>query len=255
MDFLDLREPVSACSHGAGLLLALPGTLILWRRSHGDRAKRLSLLVFGFSLALCYAASAAFHGVHVAGDQLLVFQVMDHIGIFILIAGTYTPIAWNLLRGRWRRTTLVLVWLSATAGAFLHLACGTIPAWLSTSLYLCMGWGAIFLYWEIAKTITHRPLQPILVGGTLYSIGALLNLLEWPVLWPGVFQSHELFHLFVMGGSLCHFWFMLKVVLPAPAVPASPWPAPFSARGLREPARRPHRLLTFAGAKLASRRL
>jgi hemolysin III len=222
MNLLDLREPVSAWSHGAGLLLALPGTVSLWRRGDGCRARQLSLLIYGLSLAFCYAASALFHGARVGEERLGAFQRLDHIGIFALIAGSYTPIAWNLLRGRWRRWTLGLAWLSATSGAALHQACGTVPICLSTALYLGMGWGAILCWSEIARATSRRALRPILVGGLLYSAGAVLNLLEWPTLWPGVFGPHELFHLFVLAGSLAHFRFMLLVVAPAGSPAARP---------------------------------
>jgi hemolysin III len=214
MNLLDLREPVSAWSHGAGLFLALPGTAWLWWRGQGDRSKRISLLVYGLSLAFCYGASALFHGVRTDEQRLGVFQRLDHVGILALIAGTYTPIAWNLLRGRWRRWTLGLVWLSATAGAALHQACGTVPIYVSTALYLGMGWGSVLCCGEIARASSRRALRLILLGGLLYSGGAVLNLLEWPTLWPGVFGPHELFHLFVLAGSLAHFRFMLRVVAP-----------------------------------------
>jgi hemolysin III len=241
MDFLDLREPVSAWSHGAGLLLSMPITIGLLRGSSKDPYKRLSFLVFGLSLAACYGSSALFHGSHAVGEHLQVLRLMDQMAIFALIAGTYTPIAWNLLRGRWRRTTLVLAWLTAALGASLHLACPTLSPWVSTSLYLAMGWGAAFSYAELAKTWPHRRLRLILVGGVLYSIGAAINLMHWPNLWPDVFGFHELFHLFVIAGTGAHVWFMATVVVPAPAPeawasaagPRMPaWPAPhwFSGR-------------------------
>ena len=111
MAFFDLREPVSAWSHCAGLLLALPGILLLWRRSGGDPAKRLSLLVYGLSLAFCYAASTLYHGLRLPADRLAAFDRLDRVGIFALIAGSYTPLAWGLMRGRWRWGTLATVWV------------------------------------------------------------------------------------------------------------------------------------------------
>ena len=234
MNLLDLREPVSAWSHAAGLVLALPAMRLLWRRGAGDRAKRLSLFVYGLSLALCFGASALYHGVRVDGDRLGMFSRLDHLGIFALIAGSYTPIAWTLLAGRWRRWTLRLAWLAAVGGTLLHWSCGHLPIALSTALYLAMGWGAVFCYAELARVYSHRTLRLILVGGVLYSGGAVLNLLRWPILWEGVFGAHELFHLFVLAGSLAHFTFILRVVAPAtsgtatraPALGTRPAPAP-----------------------------
>ena len=117
MNAFDLREPVSAWTHFVGLLLALPGTLLLWRRGGGDPGKRLSLLVFGLSLVFCYAASTLYHGVRIPADRLAVFDRLDRIGIFALIAGSYTPLAWSLMRGRWRWGTLAAVWVMAAVAS------------------------------------------------------------------------------------------------------------------------------------------
>src|SRR4051812_16070788 len=109
MDAFDLREPVSAWTHGAGLTLALPGTLILWRRSGGDPGKRLSLLAYGLSLIFCSAPTPLYPGGRLPADRVAAFARLDSVGIFALIAGSYTPLAWNLMRGRWRRWTLTAV--------------------------------------------------------------------------------------------------------------------------------------------------
>jgi hemolysin III len=109
LSFLDFREPVSAWSHCAGVLLALPGTLLLWRRSAGTPSKRLTLLIYGLTLAFCYSASTLFHGVRVPASRITAYARLDGVGIFALIAGTYTPLAWCLLKGPWRRWTLAVV--------------------------------------------------------------------------------------------------------------------------------------------------
>lgn len=216
MDFLGLREPVSACTHGAWMLLSIPATLWLWNRGGGERIRQLSLLVFGLGLGVCYSASALFHGAPNESGRVELFGIIDHVGIYILIAATYTPIACNLLSGTWRSGTLIVAWGFAVAGSALQLTWGTIPPLASTGTYLLMGWGAIFCYAEIARRLSHRVLRPMLVGGLFYSIGALLNLLDWPRPWPGVVGAHEVFHVLVMCGSLSHFYFMLTVVAPGP---------------------------------------
>jgi hemolysin III len=214
VDFLNFREPVSTWSHCAGLMLALPGALLLWRRSIGDPTKRLSLLIYGLTLAFCYAASTLFHGVRLPAARIAAFARLDGVGIFALIAGSYTPLAWCLMRGRWRWWTLAVVWSVAGAATVLIAAGGHFSPVLATCLYLGMGWGALVCYSEIARVVSHRALLPIVVGGLSYSVGAVLNLLHWPVLLPGIFGPHELFHMFVLGGSFAHYWFFLKVVVP-----------------------------------------
>jgi hemolysin III len=226
---LNFREPINAWSHCLWLLLSIPATMFLCRRCEGDRAKRLSLLVFGLSLAACYAGSTLFHAARVSRAWIDRFDELDHIGIFILIAGSYTPVAWNLLNGRSRWATLSAAWLLSALGTTLLLICGVFTMFWSTCFYLVLGWGATICYIEMARTLSHRTLFPLLFGGILYTAGAVINLVHWPVLWPGVFGEHELFHLFVMAGSLAHFWFMLNVVAPtaggvgaAPITPVAP---------------------------------
>jgi hemolysin III len=215
MEFLQFREPFSAWSHGVGLLLALPGTWLLWRRSTGgDPAKRLSLLVYGLSLVFCYAASTLYHGVRPSAGRVDAFARLDGVGIFALIAGSYTPLACCLMRSRARWWTLTAVW-GVTAVATVLIATGRyFSPVLATGIYLGMGWGVVVCYREVKRTVPHRAMLPVVAGGVSYSVGAVLNVSGWPVLWPGVVEAHEVFHVFVMAGSLAHYWFVLKVIAP-----------------------------------------
>ncbi len=237
MDFLHFREPVSAWSHALGLLLALPATLVLLRRGRGDRTKQFGFLVFGVTLAACYGGSTLYHGVHAAPPYLRWFAAADHVGIYLLIAGTITPVMLTLLEGRWRWVVLALTWVLAAAGIALCLSVRDLPLAVSTALYLVMGWGVLACYLELTRVLTPGGLRLAVFGGILYSAGALLNVLHWPDVWPGVVGPHEVFHVFVLGGSLCHFLFMLTVVAPhrRPAPVAVPpgtvlRPAPVPAR-------------------------
>ena len=220
MEFFDFREPINAWTHCAGVFLAVVGTWYLWVHSSACRpAKRLSLLVFGFSLMFCYTSSTLFHGVQGPKSEIDVFDRLDRIGIFVLIAGTYTPLAWTLLRGWWRGVTLTTVWLiTAIATGLLALGGPLSPAWM-TGLYLGMGWGVVACYAELAKVVSHRALLPLVAGGCFYSVGAVINVIHWPSLWPGVFGAHELFHLFVIAGSIAHYSLVLKVAIPFEGFP------------------------------------
>ena len=179
-----------------------------------ERTKRLSLLIYGLTLAFCYLASTLYHGVRLPESGVAAFGRLDRVGIFALIAGSYTPMAWCLLRGNWRRWTLVVVWsIAGTAAIMLASGLQFSPV-VYTGVYLGMGWGAVACYFECAQSVSHRALLPIVVGGLSYSVGAVLNVLHWPVIVPGTFGAHELFHFFVLAGSLAHYLFMLKIVAP-----------------------------------------
>jgi len=212
---LDFREPVNAWSHCLGLWLSLPATLFLWKRCGGDPARRLALLVFGLSLAICYAGSTLFHAVRLPRVWIDRFDQLDHIGIFILIAGSYTPVAWTFLDGRLKWATLGSVWSLSALGTALLLHYGVFSMFWSTLFYLVLGWGALICYIEMARVLSHRSLFLLLLGGVFYTVGAVINLVHWPVIRPGLFGEHELFHVFVIAGSLAHFLFMYHVVAPA----------------------------------------
>src|SRR5438105_2654244 len=127
MGFPDFREPVSAWTHFLWMWLAIPGTVLLWRRSRGDRAKQWSLLVFGCGLIFCYLGSTLFHGVH-PPEQVRRLCTLDHIGIYLLIAGSYTPAVVVLLGGWWKWIMLGMAWVLAGAGITLRLTAEHVPA-------------------------------------------------------------------------------------------------------------------------------
>jgi hemolysin III len=225
MDWFYCREPVSAWTHGAWALLAVPASWLLWRRTRGDRGKRVGILVFGFSLIFCFAASWLFHTVPPGRERR--FATLDHIGIYTLIAGTVTPIALVVLRGFWRTGMLATIWGLALTGTVLRVTVD-VPGWTATVFYLIMGWIGCATYCELARFLSHRGVRPIWLGGLFYSVGAVIHRADWPILSPGVFNAHDLFHLFVMAGSMCHYYFMLRVLAPyrmrrlAPVVSESP---------------------------------
>jgi hemolysin III len=220
IEWLHFREPVSALTHGLWMVLSVPATVLLWQRSRGSLPKQISLLVFGLTLVFCFAGSTLFHSVRQPW-QIHFFHTLDHVGIYLLIAGSYTPAAVVILRGWWRWSVLCAAWLLAGLGITLRLLASDIPGVYSTSLYLAMGWGAVFCYFKVASIVSHRAMIPVVLGGVLYSIGAVINLAHGPVLIPGVFEGHELFHVFVMAASFAHFWFMLRYVVPYQPKPAS----------------------------------
>lgn len=220
MQWLQFREPVSAWSHALGFLLALPVSALLLRRAGKDRVKQFGFLVFGLTLLACYGGSALYHGARATPDRLRWLATVDYIGIYLLIAGTVTPVALVVLEGRWRWGSLALAWLLAACGIGLRLTVHSLPLMVTTGLYLAMGWGVLTCYFELARALPPRAMNLALLGGFFYSAGAVLNVLHWPVLWPGVVGPHEVFHVFVLAGSTAHVLFALTVVAPYRRAPA-----------------------------------
>lgn len=214
MNLLYAREPVSAWSHAAWLLLSIPGAIWLWKLSRDDWNKRVGLMIFAASLSFCYMSSALYHGLRLSKNEIEDLNLIDHGGIYIFIAGSYTPIATTLVQGRWRRILLDVPWFFAATGCTLLILHGELDPIVNTVLYLVMGWGAILCLFELSRVLPARSLGWLVAGGVFYSVGAVVNLLKWPVILPGVFGAHDLFHFLVMAGTLAHFLFMIKVVVP-----------------------------------------
>jgi len=211
MTWLDFREPVSAWTHFTWLVLSLPATVILLRLARGDLLKRIGFSVFGVTCAACFGGSWLYHAVPESIAEP--FHAFDHVAIYLFIAGTVTPVALVVLRGRWRVSLLSAIWILAASGVVTRLTAG-LSISKATLLYLAMGWLGLMTYFELARRLTHARLRWLWIGGVVYTVGAVINTLHWPVFAPGVFESHELFHLFVMAGSSAHVWFMLAVVAP-----------------------------------------
>ncbi len=214
MSVFDFRDLVSTWTHLLWAVLSVPATVLLWRRTRGDRPRQLTMLVYGLSMTVCFGLSALFHAVRLAPERIELFARLDYVGIFLLIAGTGTPIVFTLCRGPYRWGTLGGVWLMAAAGIGIRLADLDVPRAASTLLYLGMGWGLGSCYPELRRVVPPRQLRLVLLGGMLYSVGAFIYLARWPEPWPGVFASHEIFHLFGMAASLSFFCFIVKYVVP-----------------------------------------
>jgi hemolysin III len=176
--------------------------------------KQLGLLVFGASLFLCFGGSMLYHGVRLPAEDIEIFRQLDHIGIYLLIGGTVTPAAAVLLSGWWRVVTLSVAWGMAALGITIQLTWPVAPPWVYTSIYVSMGWGVCLSYFEMARVLPQGGMRPVWLGGILYTMGALMNMAGWPRLFPGIFSSHELWHMICIAGSFCHIWFMVRWVAP-----------------------------------------
>lgn len=164
-----------------------------------------------------YTASSLFHGAQLAGDSRNWLNRLDHAAIFLVIAGTYTPIVYNLFPIQWRWQILVLIWTIALIGMAYKMISSQIHGRINTSIYPVIGWALVvpaFLAFR-NKPIVPRPgLLLLILGGLVYMIGFVIYYRQRPNPWPGVFGHHEIWHIFVMGGSLLHYLFMLYYVVP-----------------------------------------
>jgi hemolysin III len=211
-----LREPVNGLTHLAGALLACIGLAVLLATaaSAGRADQLLAFSVFGFSLILLYTASALYHLLPLSPAGVARLRMADHVTIFLLIAGTYTPFCLLALDGGWQVGLLGLVWGLAFFGVLLKLLWMDAPRWLSVTLYLGMGWVAVVAAPALLRSVPAGGIVWVLAGGLIYSAGALVYGLRRPNPVPGVFGFHELWHLFVMAGSACHFWAVLRYIAP-----------------------------------------
>ena len=200
----------------AGGLLACAGVVVLLARatSAGRVDQLVAFSVFGLSLIALYAASTLYHLLPLSPAGVARLRRVDHMAIFVLIAGTYTPFCLLALDGAWRAGLLALIWGLALCGVLLKLLWMEAPRWLSVALYLGMGWVAVVAAPALFRAVPPGGIAWVLGGGLVYSVGALVYGLRRPNLVPGVFGFHELWHLFVLVGSACHFWAVLRYVAP-----------------------------------------
>ena len=211
-----LREPVNGLTHLTGGLLASIGLIVLLvtAASEGRTDQLLAFGIFGFSLITLYSASALYHLLPLSPLGVARLRRVDHMSIFLLIAGTYTPFCLLALDGGWQVGLLCLIWGLALCGILLKLLWMEAPRWLSVALYLGMGWVALVAAPALFRAVPAGGMAWVLAGALVYSAGALIYGFKRPNPVPGVFGFHELWHLFVMAGSACHFWAVLGYIAP-----------------------------------------
>lgn len=204
-----LKDPVSALTHMLGAVLAVIGTIVLALQP-SNHLHRASFLIFGISLILLYTASTVYHALDVSEKINLILRKIDHLMIYILIAGTYTPICVIALTGGWSISLLIGIWVIALAGVALTLLWFDAPRWLTTIIYIVMGWLVVIASVPLKQAVSLAGLLWLIIGGVFYTIGGVIYGTKRPNITFSVFGFHEIFHLFVLAGSICHFILMLK---------------------------------------------
>lgn len=212
---LHIKDPFSGFSHLLGALLSIAGlsVLVTLAAFRATEWHVVSFSIYGASMTLLYFSSAFYHLLPLSekGERLL--KRIDHIMIYMLIAGTYTPFCLVPLRGGWGWSIFGVVWGLAFMGIFFKIFFINAPRWISTAIYLFMGWICIIAIYPMIKTIPAGGMLWLAAGGLFYSVGAVIYALKKPDPWPNVFGFHDIWHLFVMAGSFCHFMTMLKYIM------------------------------------------
>jgi hemolysin III len=218
----EVRDPYdglrfySALTHGigAGLSVACTVWLIVSAAMNGADAWHIvTFAIFGASMTALYLASCLYHCVNTSVRGRLLLRKLDHSMIFVLIAGTYTPVCLVVLRGPWGWSLFGVVWALAIAGILTTLFWLNKPRILTTALYIGMGWMALFAFVPLLRVMPAEGMAWMLSGGALYTVGGVMYGLKWPLRNAEKFGCHEIFHVFIMLGSFCFAMLMANVVM------------------------------------------
>ncbi len=211
------RDPVSGLTHFGAAVAAALGLIPLLYFGWGAWLKVASLLIYGLTLVMMFASSAAYHLVQSGPRPMRWLRTLDHSAIYLLIAGTYTPICLHFFNGFWRGGMLALIWALALIGITVKLFVLRGPRWLTAGIYLVMGWLALSAIGEMLRVMPLGALLLLGLGGLFFSLGAVVYITKRPDFAPGVFGFHELWHIFVILGCLSHYLLVAFFVAPAAA--------------------------------------
>lgn len=215
---LHIKDPGSALTHFIAFVgSAAAAAPLLMKAAAEPDASRLqiaALAVFIVSMILLYAASTVYHTLDISEKVNRLLRKLDHMMIFILIAGTYTPVCVLVLGDKTGWSLLALVWGIAIAGMIINALWITCPKWVSSLIYIAMGWVCVLAFGKITAALPKSAFIWLLTGGIIYTAGGIIYALKLPIFNARFkyFGSHEIFHLFVMGGSLCHYIMMYAFV-------------------------------------------
>jgi hemolysin III len=203
--YLHFREPVNSWIHLVSAVISAVGLVVLLILGWGNPLKEIALAVYGLSLVLMFSASTIYHSVNASPSTSLRLRKFDHSAIYLLIAGSYTPICLFFFTGFWRLPFLAIIWLFGVIGVIVKLFVINAPRWVTAGIYLVMGWLSIFAISEMIHTMPVSALIWLLAGGICFTIGAIIYISKKLDFVPNVFGFHEVWHIFVTLGCMCHF--------------------------------------------------
>jgi hemolysin III len=210
-----LREPVNGLTHLIAAGVAAVGLVALLVLGWGDPVRVASLLVYGLSLVLLFIASGIYHSVNAGPLAIARLRKFDHAAIYLLIAGTYTPICLHFFTGFWQWGMVAVIWTLALIGVVVKLFVIRAPRWANAAVYLIMGWLGVLGVREIWQQMPPAAIGWLALGGALFTAGAIIYVLKRPDPRPGVFGFHEIWHIFIIFAALAHFILIARYVAAA----------------------------------------
>ena len=211
-----IREPINGITHMIGAVLSLFALVAMISKvwiMGGSKIVLGSVIFFGVSMILLYSASATYHSVMANEKIIKRFKRLDHSMIFVLIAGSYAPFCLVALHGKIGMKLFLAVTICAAIGIIFKLCWVTCPKWLSSVMYIGIGWFAIFAIYPMSQVLELPALILLVLGGVLYTIGGVIYALKSKKIKIGKFENHEIFHIFIMLGTLCHFICVFKYII------------------------------------------
>jgi hemolysin III len=210
-----INEPVNSLTHLTGALLSIAGlVLLIIKASHPVRPWLIvSFSIYGIGMLLMYTASTVYHMVGDGDSKKDILRKIDHIMIFFFIAASYTPICLVVIRGGWGWSLFGVIWIMALAGFVLKTIRCDLPRGLTALLYVLMGWTALVALYPLVTKLSTAGLFWLVMGGIFYTVGALIYSRKYPDPLPNIFGFHEIFHVFILFGSACHFWLIFRYIM------------------------------------------
>lgn len=213
----DGRPLLRGWFHAVMAPLTILGTWVLWNAAGPSPVKRASVLVFGICMTGLYTTSSLYHLAPWSERGRYIMSRLDVAMIQLFIAGSFTPVALHALSGAWRLWSLVVAWVIAVAGAAIAISPAKAPRWVSTAGFIAIGWLSIVPLTKVISSLPREGLGLIALGGILYTLGAIVYARQRPDPAPAWFGYHEVFHLFVVAASICHYLAIWRYVLPTGA--------------------------------------
>ena len=214
MKIFKMKEPFNTWTHFIPLLAGIVGLVFLILDTKHNPSKLVTTTIFGISVILLYGASSVYHWVRTTPEKELILRKLDHIAIYLLIAGSYTPVLYFGLDGAWRITMLIAVWVLAFIGMIMKIWFMNLPRSISTAFYLALGWLAVIPFANLIKSLPLEAIILLISGGLAYTTGGIIYATKKLNFFPKTLGFHGIFHIFIALGTVIHYFMVLLFIVP-----------------------------------------